>query len=97
LRFRPVSMPSEVRLSLSRCALVTSAASAQSLTCGQVIVEDTTLQNDLSDCSGDGIVIGADGITLDLNGHTVAGCRATRTAPQTTASTTWQAMTGCGS
>ena len=60
-------------VALALCAVVPIAASAQSLTCGQVIVEDTTLQNDLSDCSGDGIVIGADGITLDLNGHTVAG------------------------
>ena len=60
-------------VALALCAVAPSAASAQSLACGQVIVEDTTLQNDLSDCSGDGIVIGADGITLDLNGHTVAG------------------------
>jgi hypothetical protein len=48
-------------------------ASAQALACGQVITQDTTLENDLTDCSGDGIVIGADGITLDLNGHTVEG------------------------
>ena len=48
-------------------------ASAQVLACGQVITQDTTLENDLTDCSGDGIVIGADGITLDLNGHTVEG------------------------
>jgi hypothetical protein len=32
-----------------------------------------TLDTDLVDCPGDGIVIGADGITLDLNGHTLAG------------------------
>jgi parallel beta-helix repeat protein len=54
-------------------AVAPSTASAQPLTCGQVITEDTMLENDLTDCSGDGIVIGAEGITLDLNGHTVTG------------------------
>ena len=48
-------------------------ASAQALTCGAVITHDTTLENDLTDCPGDGLVIGADGVTLDLNGHLVAG------------------------
>jgi parallel beta-helix repeat protein len=41
--------------------------------CGDVITQDTTLDPDLADCPGDGIVIGADGVTLDLNGHTVDG------------------------
>jgi parallel beta-helix repeat protein len=45
------------------------------VSCGEVITHDTTLQNDLTNCPGDGIVIGADGITLDLNRHTVeASC-----------------------
>jgi parallel beta-helix repeat protein len=43
------------------------------LHCGDVITHDTVLDNDLFDCSKDGIVIGADGITLDLNGHTISG------------------------
>lgn len=38
-----------------------------------MITADTTLESDLTDCSGNGIVIGADGITLDLNGHMVVG------------------------
>jgi len=42
-----------------------STASAQPLSCGQVITEDTMLENDLTDCSGDGIVIGAEGIGPD--------------------------------
>ena len=41
--------------------------------CGDVITQDTTLDSDLVDCPEDGIVIGADGITLDLGGHTVDG------------------------
>jgi parallel beta-helix repeat protein len=31
------------------------------------------LENDLTGCANNGIVVGADNITLDLNGHTVAG------------------------
>ena len=41
--------------------------------CGDTITADTTLDRDLTGCPGNGIVIGADGVTLDLNGHTVAG------------------------
>jgi large repetitive protein len=48
-------------------------ASAGTLSCGEKITADTTLQNDLVDCPNRGIVIGADDITLDLNGHTVDG------------------------
>jgi parallel beta-helix repeat protein len=41
------------------------------VTCGQVISVDTTLDADLVCSNTDGIVIGADGITLDLNGHSI--------------------------
>src|SRR4051794_31925001 len=41
--------------------------------CGAVITVDTKLAADLTGCPGDGIVIGADGITLDLNGHSIGG------------------------
>lgn len=41
--------------------------------CGETITADTTLDSDLLDCPNNGIVIGADNITLDLNGHTVVG------------------------
>jgi hypothetical protein len=51
---------------------VTPASADTPLACGQVITADTTLQSDLVDCPGDGIVIGAHGIRLDLNGHTVS-------------------------
>jgi large repetitive protein len=51
----------------------TESASAQPVSCGQVISEDTTLESDL-DCTQEGetaLVIGASGITLDLGGHTI--------------------------
>ena len=43
------------------------------LECGTTITADTTLDRDLSDCPSNGILIGADDITLDLNGHTISG------------------------
>jgi parallel beta-helix repeat protein len=48
-------------------------ASASHVSCGDEITTDTTLDSDLVDCPNNGIVIGADGITLDLNGHTIDG------------------------
>src|SRR5688572_15838454 len=48
-------------------------ALASHVQCGDVITQDTTLDSDLIDCPGDGIVIGASDITLDLGGHTVQG------------------------
>ena len=43
------------------------------LSCGDTITVDATLDRDLRDCPNNGIVIGADDITLDLNGHTISG------------------------
>lgn len=46
---------------------------AVAVACGQVITTDTVLTADVGPCASNGIVIGADGIKLDLNGHTVRG------------------------
>ena len=40
--------------------------------CGATITDDLKLDHDLV-CTGDGLTVGADGIRIDLNGHTVAG------------------------
>ena len=37
--------------------------------CGTTITSDTSLTHDLHGCPGEGVVIGADGITLDCQGH----------------------------
>ena len=50
-----------------------SQALATHVQCGDVITQDTTLDSDLVNCPGDGVVIGAGGITLDLGGHTIDG------------------------
>jgi hypothetical protein len=39
--------------------------------CGQVITENLILENDFGPCSGDGIIIDADGIYIDGNGHKI--------------------------
>jgi parallel beta-helix repeat protein len=54
-------------------ALGAGPAAASHVSCGDTITADTTLDSDLVDCPNHGIVIGADGITLDLNGHLVDG------------------------
>ena len=50
-----------------------SPALASHLRCGDTVTTDTTLDSDLVDCPNNGIVVGADGITVDLNGHRIDG------------------------
>ena len=49
------------------------SALAGHVSCGDVITEDTTLDADLTDCPSDALIIRADGVTLDLAGHTIYG------------------------
>ena len=48
------------------------SASAGHVSCGQTITTNTVLDSDLN-CPGDGLIIGASGITLDCDGHTIRG------------------------
>ena len=48
-------------------------AQAAPIACGSVVTRSVVLTRDLLGCQGDGLVIGASGITVDLGGHTVAG------------------------
>jgi parallel beta-helix repeat protein len=48
--------------------------------CGATITADLTLTEDLTNCPGDGLIIGADGVTIDLNGHVIDGDGAQPTA-----------------
>src|SRR5215216_7509934 len=54
-------------------ALGSGQALASHLRCGDTITTDTTLDSELVNCPNNGIVIGADNITLDLNGHRIDG------------------------
>src|SRR5436190_8750584 len=56
-------------------ALLAAPAGAQALSCGDSVFKDVTLKADL-DCSASdsgGLVVGADGVTIDLNRHTIMG------------------------
>ena len=44
--------------------------------CGQLVTKNLTLKADIGPCEGDGLVIGADGITVNLNGFRVFGTEA---------------------
>jgi hypothetical protein len=48
-------------------------ASANHVQCGDTITQDTRLDSDLMNCPGNGIVIGADNIKLDLKGYLIDG------------------------
>ncbi len=53
-------------------ALVAGQALAGHVNCGGMITQDTTLDSDVIGCPEEGIIIGADNVTLDLNGHSVS-------------------------
>lgn len=48
------------------------SALADGASCGDTLVTDVTLEADMN-CSGHALIVGADGITIDLNGHTITG------------------------
>jgi hypothetical protein len=66
---------------LALVALWPAQATATHVQCGEVITQDTKLDNDLLNCPPDlepnpppfkaALTIGADNVTLDLNGHTI--------------------------
>ena len=60
-------------------AVTAGDARASDVSCGDTITADTALDSDLLDCPNIGIFIGADDVTLDLNGHMIDG-DGTRTA-----------------
>jgi parallel beta-helix repeat protein len=62
-----------VLVCLSLAPRADASASGEPVRCGDTITRDTKLKNDLRNCPSNGVVIGADDITLDLNGHTIDG------------------------
>jgi parallel beta-helix repeat protein len=50
-----------------------ATSSPSTVNCGDTLTHSVKLTADLTNCPGDGLVIGADGITVDLNGHTIDG------------------------
>src|SRR4051812_46806591 len=61
---------------LAGLALVSAPAQAKppvTVHCDQTLTQSVKLANDLSDCPNNGLVVGADDVTVDLNGHTIDG------------------------
>jgi parallel beta-helix repeat protein len=74
-RFAALWRPAVAGLAAA-ASVVTMAAlapQAHALDCGRTLTRDTTLQTDILECPGDGLVIGANGVDLDLNGLTIDG------------------------
>lgn len=49
------------------------SAATNGVSCGSTVFDDVTLTHDLVDCTGDGLIAGASGITINLGGHTIDG------------------------
>ena len=67
-------------LVLAGVVALSGAEAASNVSCGDTITTDTTLDHNLVNCPNNGIIIGANNITLDLNYHTIdsdgtPGCR----------------------
>ena len=74
-----------VAVAVAGCVLMVLPAAAQTVTgmavtCGTRVTSDFTLGTDLLDCPGDGLVVAADNIRVDLGGHTIEGRGAQPTA-----------------
>ena len=48
------------------------AAGVPTVSCGEVIYTDVRLESDLVNCPGYGLVVGADDVTVNLNGHMIS-------------------------
>jgi parallel beta-helix repeat protein len=61
---------------LAALALISAPAQATppvTVHCDQTLTHSVKLANDLSNCPNNGLVVGADDVTVDLNGHTIDG------------------------
>jgi nitrous oxidase accessory protein NosD len=67
---------SAVAVLLVPTVLATDAAASPAVVCGQTVMHDISLSQDLLNCPGDGLEVGASDITIDLHGHTIGGVNA---------------------
>lgn len=70
--FRRIATSMAVLSSLLVAGIPTSSAQSPAVGCGTVLTENVRLTQDLS-CPGDGLIVGAGGITINLGGHTLEG------------------------
>ena len=77
---RTLICTSAAALSVTTLLVGAGPASAGHVSCGQTILVSTTLDSNVGPCQT-GLVIGADNITLDLNGFTLSGTPVTGDGP----------------
>jgi parallel beta-helix repeat protein len=65
--------PAALLLALLAAAGPAPAGGFEQGRCGQTVTRSVVLTEDLVDCPGDGIRIGADGVAVDCGGHLIAG------------------------
>lgn len=70
---RPIRFVAAAAVVLGATLGFAGPASATHVGCGATIVVNTTLDSNIGPCTGTGITIGADGISLNLNGFTISG------------------------
>jgi parallel beta-helix repeat protein len=79
-RIRRVACPSlGVALAIAGSSLGAAAGPklpSRTVQCGEVLTESLRIANNLRDCAGDGLVVGAPGLTIDLGGHRIDGVSA---------------------
>jgi parallel beta-helix repeat protein len=62
-----------VAVSILAMAVLPAASGANHLDCGDVVTQSVTLDSDIGPCPGDALVVGADGVQIDLAGHSIRG------------------------
>jgi hypothetical protein len=79
MRGRALGVLSASALAVGGMVALAGPASAVTLNCGDTVTSSVTLSNDVGPCTGNGLIIGADNVTLNLGGHTVSGSNTTNT------------------
>lgn len=80
-RLRFIATPAVTLLLMALAPAAHAAAAEVQVHCGDTITVSIKVANDLADCPGNGLIIGADNVTLDLNGHTIDGTGVLRDCP----------------
>lgn len=65
-------LSNSVKAVVLACLVTGAVPEAAGDLCGVTVFDDVTLDGDLT-CTGDGLIVAADGIRIDLNGYTIAG------------------------
>lgn len=72
-RWRHVTLAAAVAMAVSCLLPAGASANASGVPCGTEITHDTTLHHNIVGCTGDGLVIAADNVTLNLAGRRISG------------------------